>query len=278
MRFLLVLLVLGTVASAAHAGLADDINALRARGCTGHAGATNRLVASRELDAVAREWSRGGRLRDALARASYRAVSSASMHIEGASTRPALLGAIASNYCETVTDPAFTAIGLSQSGRDTYIVLALPLTLPAVSDARQIAERVLLLVNEARSQPRNCGSTRFDAAPPLEYSAMLTRAALTQAQDMAQHDFFEHEGSDGSTVGVRASRAGYAWRTIGENIAAGSTGADAVVSGWLNSPGHCANIMAPSFSEMGVAFATAPKSKAFIYWSQVFGTPMPQKK
>ncbi len=273
MRLTLVLIAACVFAGSAHAGLTDDINALRARGCNGRAGVASPLKSSRELDAVAREWSRGGRLRDALARTGYRAVNSASMHLQGARTRSALLGAIASNYCETVTDPVFTTIGVSQTAGDAYIVVALPVTLPALRDAQQISTRVLDLVNEARAQPRNCGRRRFAAVPALTYSAMLTRAALTQAQDMAAHDFFEHEGSDGSTVGVRATRAGYTWRSVGENIAAGSTSADSVVRGWLESPGHCANIMSPSFTEMGVAFATNQKSAVPIYWSQVFGAP-----
>lgn len=277
MRLTLVLTAACVFAGTAHAGLMDDINALRTQGCNGRAGVAAPLHSSRELDAVAREWSRGGRLRDALARVGYRAVNSASMHIQGARTRTALLNAIASNYCETITDPVFTTIGVSRTASDAYIVVALPLTPPAVRDTQQIAQRVLELVNEARSQPRNCGRKRFAAVTALSYSAMLARAALTQAQDMARQNFFEHEGSDGSTVGVRATRAGYTWRSVGENIAAGSTTADTVVKGWLESPGHCANIMSPSFTEMGVAFATDPKSTAFIYWSQVFGTPAQRK-
>ena len=47
--------------------------------------------------------------------------------------------------------------------------------------------------------------------------------------------------------------------------------ADVAVQGWLKSPGHCANIMSPDFSEMGAAFAVNPKSSAGIYWVQVLG-------
>lgn len=256
----------------ARAGLIDDINALRQEGCRDHTGTAARLQASRDLDAVAREWSRGGRLRDALSRANYRALNSASMHIEGAPNDTALLQAISANYCDTLVDPAYTSIGIFRAPREVFIVVALPFTAPAVRDARAVADRVLILVNQARTQPRKCGSKQFAAVPPVTLSAQLSRAALLHAQDMAQHDFFEHEGSDGSTVAVRATRAGYEWRSVGENIAAGSTTADGVVKGWLESPGHCANIMAPAFAEMGIAYATDEKSKAGIYWSQVFGS------
>lgn len=53
----------------------------------------------------------------------------------------------------------------------------------------------------------------------------------------------------------RASRAGYRWRAIAENIAAGQMNAAVAVQGWLNSRGHCANLMSPVYTEMGAAFA-----------------------
>lgn len=262
--------------NAAGAGLVDDINQLRRKGCKGRSVDTP-LRADRELDAVAREWSRGGRLRDALERTGYRAQNSASMRIAGAPDEATLLRALVDNYCETLTDPVFTAIGVAQRRGDTHIVVALPFTAPAIRDAEAIARRALELVNEARAQPRRCGRTAFPATTPLQASALLTRAALIHAQDMASRNFFEHEGSDGSQVSSRVTRVGYAWRSVGENIAAGPATAESVVDGWLKSPGHCANIMSDKFTEMGIAFATDPKSDAGIYWAQVFARPQKQK-
>jgi uncharacterized protein YkwD len=113
------------------------------------------------------------------------------------------------------------------------------------------------------------------AAPPLSLSEVLGRAARTQADDMARHGSLSHAGSDGSTPAERATRAGYRWKLVGENIAAGQPTAEQVVAGWLESPGHCANIMDPAYAEMGVAFAYEARSEKDIYWSQVFGTPAP---
>jgi uncharacterized protein YkwD len=62
---------------------------------------------------------------------------------------------------------------------------------------------------------------------------------------------------------------------VGENIAAGQPTAEQVVAGWLKSAGHCANLMDPDFSEMGVAFAVAPQRGKAIYWAQLFATPRP---
>ena len=58
---------------------------------------------------------------------------------------------------------------------------------------------------------------------------------------------------------------------VGENVAMGPPNADAVMKGWLGSPGHCANIMTPGFKEMAVAYALNPNTEYEIYWTQVFG-------
>lgn len=255
----------------ASADLTADINRLRKQGCDGRRGVDIKLQASRELDAVAREWSRGGRLRDALLKLSYRAADSTSIHVEGAPNDAAIVRMLADNYCKAVLDPSFTAIGLFRDRRSIRIVVAAPVSLPGAREAQSIGNRVLTLVNQARSQARKCGSTSFSAAPALTLSDTLTQAALAHAKDMATHDFFEHEGSDGSNPAQRATRAGYQWRNVAENIAAGATTADAVVRGWLESPGHCANLMNPLYAEMGIAYASEPKSRSDIYWSQVFG-------
>jgi uncharacterized protein YkwD len=273
LKYAAVLTLLCTFAChAAAASLVDDINQLRRKGCKGRSVDTP-LRADRELDAVAREWARGGRLSGALARTGYRTQASASMRIEGAPNEAALLRALVDHYCETLTDPSFTAIGVAQRRGEAHIVVALPFATPAIRDAEVIARRALDLVNEARARPRTCGGAAFPATAPLQASALLTRAALIHAQDMAARNFFEHEGSDGSLAATRVTRVGYEWRSVGENIAAGSATAENVVDGWLKSPGHCANVMSDKFTEMGIAFATNPKSDAGIYWAQVFARP-----
>lgn len=69
------------------------------------------------------------------------------------------------------------------------------------------------------------------------------------------------------------TRAGYEWRGSGENIASGQPDAETVVLGWLDSPGHCATLMEPRFTETGIAFALAPGKNPSVYWTQVFATP-----
>ena len=145
-----------------------------------------------------------------------------------------------------------------------WILLAAPFTAPAAEEATAVRRRVLELTNEARSEPRRCGGKSFAATSPLEPSPALDRAALGHAQDMATHNYFSHKSRDGSTPAQRATRAGYRWRAIGENIAAGPATAEIVVRGWLESPEHCANLMSPRYTAMGVAYAVNPASKVGI--------------
>jgi uncharacterized protein YkwD len=267
------LALLCCIAPTAAANVADGVNGIRARGCDGKAGLSARLRASKGLNEVAREWSKGGRLNDAFKRTDYRMSTSSSMRVEGARTEEEVLAVLAANYCSVILDPSFTQIGLYERGRDVWVVVAKPFATPAVKDADAVSRRVLVLVNEARAQPRKCGRKQFAAVPPLKLSPALEKAALIHARDMATNNFFEHEGSDGSRPADRVTRIGYRWRTVAENVAAGASDADAAVRGWLDSAGHCVNIMSAQYQEMGVAYAVEKKSDAGVYWSQVFATP-----
>lgn len=258
---------------AASANIADGVNAIRSRGCGGKPGIKIALRASKGLNEVAREWSRGGRLRQAIDQTDYRVINSASMRVEGTDKEDLILKTLEQGYCALILDPSFTEIGLYQRNRNIWVVVAIPFVAPTARDAGRVGQRVLDLVNAARAKARKCGSTSFPPVPPLIASQLLDRAALEHAQDMAKHDLFEHEGSDGSKPAERVSRIGYRWRTVGENIASGPGDAESVVQGWLSSPGHCSNIMSPQFTEMGIAYSVNAKSRGGIYWAQEFATP-----
>ncbi|HEY7641832.1 MAG TPA: CAP domain-containing protein [Steroidobacteraceae bacterium] len=258
--------------SVAAAAIDKGVNAIRLRGCDGKAALRTALRRTRGLDEVAREWSKGGRLAGAIDKTDYRVANSASMHIEGAKNEQALLQIVAGSYCEVVLNPEFTEIGVYERGDSAWIVVAVPKKLPQADDMPQVAARVLELVNQARSRSRRCGSRSFSPAPPLTLSPVLSRAALAHAQDMSAHKFFEHRGSDGSKPSERATRAGYTWSAVAENIAEGAASADEVVRGWLDSPGHCVNIMGAQYREMGLAYFTDFAHKGEIYWAQEFGT------
>ena len=108
--------------------------------------------------------------------------------------------------------------------------------------------------------------TYFPLVNAVVWNDNLELAAYNHSKDMDDKNFFSHTGSDGSDAGDRLDRVNYAWQTYGENIANGYTSEEAVVKGWIESEGHCKNIMHANFQQMGVA-------KSGSYWTQVFATP-----
>jgi uncharacterized protein YkwD len=134
-------------------------------------------------------------------------------------------------------------------------------------------KQMLTQVNAARSQPRNCGSENYPATAALSWHCALEDVAYAHSRDMGDYNFFSHTGSDGLTVGDRVRNAGYDWSAVGENIAAGQQTIDTVMAAWLDSPGHCANIMRSIYTEFGMASYSAAGSDYRIYWTQVFARP-----
>lgn len=260
----------------AEAALPDAINTIRLHGCGGATGANNRpLRSARKLDDAAQRTARGARLHDALLAAGYSAEQSAEIHVatsggDGATTR-----LLAQHFCAQISEPTEREIGIARRGEDTWIVLAAPLATPQPADAPAVSRRVLELVNAARAQARWCGRQSFNPTTPLKLSAALGSAALAHSLDMATRDYFDHGGADGSTPASRVTRAGYAWRVVGENIAAGVPTPEEAVQGWLQSPGHCQNLMDPRFTDTGVGYIVNPKNPSVIFWTQVFAAARP---
>ena len=114
--------------------------------------------------------------------------------------------------------------------------------------------------------------------PPLKRVAPLDAAARYHACDMRDDDYFSHDSKDwqGGTLVVvctpsqRIQNFYSNWQTMGENIAAGYTSPQSVMNGWLNSPGHRANIERDTFYEIGVGYC-APGGYYGRYWVQNFG-------
>jgi uncharacterized protein YkwD len=273
----LLLLLLQPVPALASAIAA--VNAARIAYC-GLSRATHpELIESRKLDAVARRLAHGEPLGRAEAGAGYSAVRSVSIRISGAPDSAAVEQLLGQRFCSQIADRRLRQIGAYGRGDSgLWIVVAQPFTIPPPPDAVAISGTVLALTNQARAHARTCGSRRFPPAPPLSLASALTRAARVHSQDMARRDFFSHTGSDGSTPGERATRAGYRWSMVGENIASGVRTPAEAVAGWLASPDHCANIMTAGFRVMGVAFAVDPANAQVIFWTEDFGTPRRRPK
>jgi uncharacterized protein YkwD len=135
------------------------------------------------------------------------------------------------------------------------------------------AQQVLDLTNAARAHARTCGPAAYGAAAPLRYSSVLEGTAQAHASDMAAHNYFSHTSQDGRTFDQRITAAGYTWTVVAENIAAGQVTPDEVVQAWLDSPEHCADVMAPDLREIGIGYAPASGGTYGTYWVQDFGTP-----
>lgn len=250
------------------------INIARSAYCASPRAIPVPLIESRKLDQVARLLAHGEPLERAEAGAGYSAARSVSIRISGAQGNAAVAQLLGKRFCGQIADPRLRQVGAYGHGDSgLWIVVAEPFKTPRLEDASTVSELVRALTNQARARPRTCGSRRFPAAPPLSLATSLTQAAREHARDMALHDFFDHTGSDGSTPGERATRAGYRWSMVGENIASGVRTPQQAVAGWLASPEHCANIMTPGFRAMGVAFAVNPANAAVIVWTEDFGTP-----
>lgn len=217
--------------------------------------------------------SPGMPLHEALKENGYQAKRVQVISVSGTSNPATAMRFVQQRYCSLLSSRQYAAIGVSHRAGTWQIVFAQPLLSDQLADWRAAGKEVLKHVNAARAKPRSCGSRKFAAAAPLAWNDKLAKAALLHSRDMAEKNYFSHAAQDGNDASDRATRAGYAWRRVGENIAAGQGSAQEVVSGWLSSPGHCTNIMKPEFTEMAAAFAVNSDSDSTIYWTQVFGTP-----
>lgn len=125
-------------------------------------------------------------------------------------------------------------------------------------------QAVLDLVNTERAKV---------GCPALVANATLAQVARAHSQDMAAHSYFDHNGLDGSTPFTRMTAAGYRYSAAAENIAAGYATPEAVMTGWMNSAGHRANILNCGLTEIGIGYAYLASSPYGSYWTQDFGTP-----
>lgn len=160
--------------------------------------------------------------------------------------------------------------GLQESVRPAVELLPKPLskrTGVSNQESPLTASEVIALSNTEREKA---------GLPPLKQNSRLERAALAKVDDMVAQQYFEHESPDGKGPSDLAEAAGYAYIVVGENLAEGDfTSSKDLVDGWMNSPGHRANILNERFEEIGVAVRidTLFGKKVWIA-VQEFGKPL----
>lgn len=140
----------------------------------------------------------------------------------------------------------------------------------ALSSNDEFLAQVMVLTNQVRSE---------NGLELLTFNAKLQATAQLQSVNMAEQDFFSHTGQDGLMAWDRAVNEGYDYQTVGENIGAGQRTPEEIVQGWVNSPGHLANILNARFTEIGVGYHYLENDTGLVnynhYWTQVFGTEFP---
>lgn len=131
---------------------------------------------------------------------------------------------------------------------------------PAIN-ASAYEQQVLSLTNAQRTA---------NGCPALTWNSALGSVARAHSQDMAAKNYFDHNTLNGTTPAQRLTAAGYTYRQMAENIAAGQATPAAVMSSWMGSAGHKANILNCALTELGVGYATGGAYGS--YWTQDFGT------
>ncbi|MEL6140250.1 MAG: CAP domain-containing protein [Bacteroidota bacterium] len=160
-----------------------------------------------------------------------------------------------------------------QTGEDPVVVIEeptpdIPTPNPTNNDVAvsEMAQSVMDLVNQWRTNGCRCGNQNMPPVSALTFHNDLMEAAQSHSQDQASMNRMQHAGSDGSNVGQRVTRSGYTWRAVAENVAWNYQTAESVVNGWINSEGHCRNIMNSNYRHMGIA-------QQNWFWTQVFAAP-----
>lgn len=133
-------------------------------------------------------------------------------------------------------------------------------------------DEVIVHVNERRAQPQNCGIYGdFPAVGTVSMGDNMRKAARCHSQDMGTRNRLGHDGSNGSSFSQRLGTAGYTGQPRGENVAAGQTSPLAVVNGWMNSDGHCRNIMNAGINRMGIGYFFIQNSTYRHWWTMKTG-------
>lgn len=142
-----------------------------------------------------------------------------------------------------------------------------PVTEPTVSETTEPNEgntsevssyekQVVELVNKERASK---------GLSPLTLNTELSRVARIKSEDMRDNGYFSHNSPTYGSPFDMMKSFGISYRTAGENIAMGQQSPEAVVTAWMNSDGHRANILNANFTQIGVGYAANGN-----YWTQMF--------
>ena len=106
--------------------------------------------------------------------------------------------------------------------------------------------------------------------PTLTIDAPLSKIATLKSEDMVTNDYFSHTSPTYGAPWDMAKEFGYSYRSFGENIAYGQRTPEEVVTAWMNSPGHKANILNKQYTNIGAGIAKDANGR--IYWVHMFSS------
>ncbi len=131
------------------------------------------------------------------------------------------------------------------------------LNIPVLDDSiTEYEQQVINLVNDIRVK---------NGLSKLTYDWQLARVARFKSEDMRDNSYFSHTSPVYGTPFQMIRNFGISYKSAGENIARGYATPEAVVNGWMNSSGHRANILNPSYTHIGIGYVSDGK-----YWTQMF--------
>lgn len=131
--------------------------------------------------------------------------------------------------------------------------------IPNIDDVKALETEVVNLVNQERAK---------QGLSPLTQNWELSRVARYKSQDFINNNYFAHQSPVYGSPFDMMKAFGISYRSAGENIAKFQRTPTEVMNAWMNSPGHRANILNSSYTEIGVG--VAKDSKGNLYWTQMF--------
>lgn len=139
------------------------------------------------------------------------------------------------------------------------IYIGQKITVPEIDGIKALEQEVVNLVNQERAK---------NGLKPLSANWELSRVARYKSQDMIDRNYFAHESPTYGTPFQMMKAFGIRYTAAGENIAYGQRTPQAVMTAWMNSPGHRANILNANYTQIGVG--VAQKANGTYYWTQMF--------
>jgi len=135
-------------------------------------------------------------------------------------------------------------------------------TAPASANIGAYEQQVVDLVNKERAAA---------GLPALKVNTKLAGVAEKKAEDLRDKNYFAHQSPTYGSPFDMMKQFGISYTSAGENIAKGQKTPADVMNGWMNSPGHKANILNSTYTEIGVGYVT--DSNGTTYWVQHFIRP-----